>query len=312
MRLHTWGAALAILIGGSAHSAPVYGDVNGNGLVDMGDAVVLCRVGAGLALNTDTIRRNGDVAPVNDYNGGSFGDGRITLLDAVRVSEKAAGLSTDAWPAKTTGYLLEAGDVYVTRKYDKSGTALTGPGTGSADVSTVFSGPISETVGGITYTTVFLATSSDGDVQRLVQVVDAGNTPTQVIATQLTLGSKPTTFNPPIVALKYPLQNGTSWNGTTTATDTATSTQVTATYTGSISGPVSVTMADGVLSFDNAYKVTVTYNAGALLYGSEYYWFVPFVGPVQHGFTRTALFATTAVNPDYKLVSANVHGVLYP
>lgn len=312
MKLQMWGAAVSILIGGAAHSAPIYGDVNGNGSVDMGDAVVLCKVAGGLAPITDTIRRNGDVAPVNDYNGGSFGDGKITVLDVLRVARKAAGTSTVAWPANPTGYLLEAGATYVTRKYDKLGTALTGPGTGSADVSTTFSGPTSETVGGTTYDTVFLATSSDGDVQRLVQVLDASNTPTQVLATELTLGSNPTRFNPPIVVLKYPLQNGTNWTGTTMATDTATNTQVSASYTGSITGPDSITMADGVHSFDNAYKVTLSYSAGFLLNGSEYYWFVPFVGPVQHGFTRTVLFSTTAVNPDYKLVWANIHGVLYP
>jgi hypothetical protein len=303
---------LALAVAG-AMAAPIYGDINGNGAVDVADAMVLAGVAGGLAPNTDIIRRNGDVAPVNDYNGGSFGDGKINFLDALLVARKAAGISTAAWPAKASGYLLEAGNTFLIRKYNAAGTALTGPGTSSPDESNIVSGPISQTVGTTTYKNVFAVTASDGDVQHLVQVLDADNTPASVEAIQMVLGGSVTTFNPPLVVAHYPLQNGTTWGGTTAVKDVASGVQVNATYSASTQGPVTVTIADGVHSFDNAYKVTLTYSTGFLgPSGAEYYWFVPFLGPVQNGYTRTFLGTTTTVNPDIKLVSATLHGVLYP
>jgi hypothetical protein len=307
-------AAAAVILGAAcAHAAPVYGDANGDGAVDYRDAVVLLQAAAGFTPVDDTMRRNGDVAPVNDYNGGSFGDGRITILDALRVARRAGGLSTAAWPAKSTGMLLENGNSYTVRKYDATGAATTGPGTGLPDESNVITGPISETVGGVTYNNVYEVTASDGAVQHLLQVTDATDTPASVQATQLVLGGNVTSFSPPLIVAKYPLQNGTTWSGTTTATSPAAPSPVTVSYNASVSGPVSVTIADGVHIFDNAYKVTLNYSSFPLLSGKDYYWYVPFLGPVQHGYTLTTLLTTTkTINPDVKLVSANVHGVLYP
>ncbi len=300
------------VIAGGAFGAPVYGDADGNGVISPADAILIARVSAGLSAVTDTVRRNGDVAPVNDYNGGSFGDGSISMLDAARVARKASGISTPDWPARSSGYLLEAGNTLVTRQYDAAGAAITGPGLPEADVVTTFLGPVTETVGSVTYNNVYLASSSDGDVQHLVPEFDGEGIPSRILATELTLGNNPTRFDPPLVALKYPLANGTAWNGATTATDQDSGTSMEGTYTGNIAGPFTVAMADGAHTFDNAYRVTISYQVGPLLSGSEIYWFVPFVGPVQHGYTRTVLGSTTTVNPDYRLVSASVHGVLYP
>lgn len=303
---------VGLVLSAGASGAPLYGDANGDGAVSLSDVRLLLCVTGGLEEIADTVRRNGDVAPVNDYDAGSFGDGRVTLLDAIRLIRRLAGLSTDAWPAKTTGFLLENGNGFVTRQYDSAGIAITGPGTGEPDVSTVFTGPMTEVVGSTTYTNVFRAISSDGDEQHLLPIFDANRNPAGILATVLTLGNHPARFDPPLLAVKFPMENGVSWSGASTATDLETGTTLSATYNGKIEGPATVTMADGLHTFDNAYKVTLSYNAGALLYGAEYYWFVPFVGPVQHGFTRTALFETTSVVPDYRLTSANVHGVLYP
>lgn len=313
MKRYALAAAAVILATSCAHAAPVYGDANGDGVVDYKDAAVLLQASAGLRPVDDTMRRNGDVAPVNDYNGGGFGDGKITFVDALRVARKAGGLSTSAWPAKASGYLLESGNSYVVRKYDATGAALTGPGTGVADESAVISGPISETVGATSYTNVYVVTSSNGDTQHFVQVLDGTNTPSSLLATQLVLAGNTTTFDPALIVAKYPLQNGTTWNGTTTVTDTGSGTTVNANYNATVQGPVSVTIADGVHVFDNAFKVSVSYSSSFLLSGTEYYWFVPFLGPVQHGYTRTVfLQGTKAINPDAKMVSANIHGVLYP
>ena len=310
MRTYAIAALAAWLTMSSAYAAPLYGDVNGDGVVDYKDAAILLQAAAGLRHVDATMVRNGDVAPVNDYNAGSFGDGKITFVDALRIARRAGGLSTAAWPAKSSGYLLEAGNTFVLRKYDATGAALTGPSTAVPDESAVISGPTSETVGATTYNNVYIVTASNGDTQHFVQVLDATDTPASLVATQLVLGGNTTTFNPPLIVAKYPLQNGTTWNGTTTAT--ASSQQATITYNATVEGPLSVTIADGIHVFDNAYKVSVSYSAGFLLSGTEYYWFVPFLGPIQHGYTQTALFQTKTVNPDAKLVSANIHGVLYP
>lgn len=297
----------------TANAAPIYGDVDGDGVITAKDAAIVIRVAAGLSPITDAIRRNGDVAPVQDYNGGSFGDGKITILDALRIARYAAGISTPVWPAKASGYLLEAGNIFVVRMYDATGAAVTGPGTGVPDSANSVTGPFTETVGGTTYDNVFIVKNDGGSEEHLLQFLDATSTPSSLQATQLVFGGNTSTFNPPLIVAKYPLQNGATWSATTSAKDVASGLSFTAKYTGTVQGPVSVTIADGTHVFDNAWKVNVSYTTqiGGPS-GTEYFWLVPFLGPVQHGYTRTFLFQTTTINPDSKLVSANVHGVLYP
>jgi hypothetical protein len=297
----------------AAHAVPLYGDVDGNGKLDYRDAIILLRVAGGLRANSDAVRRTGDVAPVRDYNGGSFGDGKISIADALRVFRKAGGLSTAFWPAKDTAYPLEAGNRLVVRRYDATGFAVTGPDLDIPDPTLTISGPITDDIGGTSVPGVFVVKSGAGDEEHLLQVLDGTSTPSALNATQLVFGGNTTRFNPPLAILQYPLQNGAAWFGMTTVTDVASGMQWPATYAGSAQGPVTVTLADSSHAFDNAWKVTVTYSTplpGPS--GTEYYWFVPFLGPVQHGYSRTVFLQTTTINPDYKLVSADIHGVRYP
>lgn len=313
MNRRIWLLAGALLFAPSARPAPIYGDVNGNGVIDYKDAIVLLRVASGLRPNTDAIRRTGDVAPLRDYNGGGFGDGKIDMLDALRVFRRAAGLSTPAWPAKFTAYALEPGNTIVLRRYGASGAAVTGPDQDVPDSTVTMSGPVTDTVGGTPVPGVFVLKSGSGTEEHLLQVMDGTNTPASLQATQLVFGGNATTFNPPLLVTQYPFQDGATWFGQTIVTDVASGMQFPATYAGSVSGPVTVTLADATRAFDNAWRVNITYSTpfpGPS--GTEYYWFVPFLGPVQHGYSRTLFLQTTTINPDYRLVSANIHGVLYP
>jgi hypothetical protein len=197
--------------------------------------------------------------------------------------------------------------------YDATGVAVTGPGTGVPDSTNTITGPFTETVGGTVYNNVFIVRNSGGSEEHLLQNLDATSTPESLQATQLVFGGNTSTFNPPLVIAKYPFQNGATWSGSTIAKDFSSGATFNATYTGSVQGPVSASIADGVHVFDNAWKVTLSYTTpfpGPS--GTEYYWFVPFLGPIQHGYSRTLLFQTTTINPDLKLVTANVHGILYP
>jgi hypothetical protein len=317
-----WAAAAlgaALLLPAAQAATPAYGDVDGNGVVDRNDVKLLAQIAGGLAPASVAALRSGDVAPVNDFNAGSFGDGRITTLDVARLARKVNGKEPAEWPAKSSFYQLEAGNTFTTRKYDATGTATTAP-----DVLSTVQAPVQETVGGVTYI-VSPITGSDASEQRLVtaKLDGTGNqvpfTDSQgrpaIGATKFSFGGDVSTFNPPLVLLVYPVQAGTTWTGTTQAVISGYN--VLATYTGTITGPEVVDVPAG--HFENAYKVTIAYSGSAgfaSASGEEYYWFVPFLGPVQHGYTRTITSIlgnqVKAVNPDIKLVSANVHGVKYP
>ncbi|HEY3413605.1 MAG TPA: dockerin type I repeat-containing protein [Armatimonadota bacterium] len=313
MNSRYWLLAGALMLVPAAWSAPLYGDVNGNGVIDFKDAVVLLRVAGGLRPDTDSVRRTGDVAPLRDYNGGSFGDGKIDILDALRVFRKAGGLSTAEWPAKFTAFVLEQDNTFVLRKYGVNGAAVTGPDQDVPDVAETISGPITDLVGGTAVPGVYVIKPVNGIEEHMLQVLDGTNTPASLQATQLVFGGNATTFNPPLIVAQYPFQDGVTWFGQTTVTDVVSGLQFPATYAGTVQGPVVVTTADQTHAFDNAWRVTITYStAFPGPSGTEYYWFVPFLGPVQHGYSRTIFLQTTTINPDYKLVNANIHGVLYP
>lgn len=306
----------ALLSPAALAATPAYGDVDGNGAVNILDARLLARIAGGLAPGNPAANRYGDVAPLNNYDAGSFGDGKITLADASRLMRRLNGQEPADWPAKANYYQLQPGNTFTVRKFNESGTA-------TGDVTTTVQQPVQETVGGVTYI-VYPLTGSDGSEQRLVTgKLDGANTVPftdsqgrpALGATRFTFNDSTSTFNPPLVVLTYPVQAGTTWSGTTQGVITGISASIN--YTGTISGPVTLDVPAG--HFENAFKVTLAYNGSAgfaSATGEEYYWFVPFLGPVQHGFTRTISSflgnQVKTVNPDIKLTAATVHGVQYP
>ena len=70
--------------------AAVPGDVNGDGVVTVADAVMVLRAAVGLTQVTDQLIRSGDVAPKRAD--GSYGDGKITTADALRILRRAVGI----------------------------------------------------------------------------------------------------------------------------------------------------------------------------------------------------------------------------
>lgn len=312
-----WATAAlgAAILGAAAHAAPIYGNADGNNTRDINDVKLLARIAGGLAPAGQSVIRYSDVAPVVNNNAGQFGDGRITIQDVLRVARQVANPSLADFPAKQTAYAAQQGNTFTIRKFDADGNP-TGDETATAGA------PTTEDVGGVTY--VVNPLSAGDDVQKLtsekivngqtVPFTDAQGRPA-LGAVQLALGGDVVPFNPPLVLAVYPLQAGTTWTGSTKTKIQGQN--VTANYTGTVNGMESVTVPAG--TFDDAWKVSITYNGNIVLAsatGTDTFWFVPFLGPVQHGFTRTVTVfgnaTTTAIMPDAKLVSATVHGARIP
>lgn len=72
-----------------------YGDVNADGTVDGADVVAALQSAAGLSATGNV--NDGDVAPKPSPQAGGFGDGRISLCDAVRILRRLNGLEP-VWP----------------------------------------------------------------------------------------------------------------------------------------------------------------------------------------------------------------------
>ena len=74
------------------------GDLNGDGAISPADVSAAIAIALGLRPPLPRELFAGDVAPVPGYGGAPFGDGRVTVGDALRILKKAAGLEGDPWP----------------------------------------------------------------------------------------------------------------------------------------------------------------------------------------------------------------------
>lgn len=73
------------------------GDLDGNGVVGIGDAVLALRIVVGLVNPVDPeLIQVGDVAPKK--GDGTYGDGGIDVTDAIRILRHTVGLEPDPWP----------------------------------------------------------------------------------------------------------------------------------------------------------------------------------------------------------------------
>jgi hypothetical protein len=73
-------------------TSTLYGDLNGDKLLNVLDGVLALRMTANLVKPTDAQLAAGDVAPKPGSGGKPFGDGRINVLDAVRILRAAVKL----------------------------------------------------------------------------------------------------------------------------------------------------------------------------------------------------------------------------
>lgn len=76
----------------------VYGDLNQDGKLDVSDALLALRIAIGAAEASPEALTAGDVAPVPGTAGRPFGDGSITIADAVRILRRAIGMEAGPWP----------------------------------------------------------------------------------------------------------------------------------------------------------------------------------------------------------------------
>ncbi|MGC8880541.1 MAG: dockerin type I repeat-containing protein [Anaerolineae bacterium] len=98
MRLYLLGAlaaaACALLLACAvpcAYAARVKGDVNGNGQVDLGDAILALRIAVGIVTPDQEQVTAADVSPYPGV-GQLVGDGKVQVADAVRILRFVVGL----------------------------------------------------------------------------------------------------------------------------------------------------------------------------------------------------------------------------
>lgn len=312
VRFWTAVALAAAVFGAAAHAAPIYGDADGSNMLSPADIVVLARIAGGLAPATASTIRYSDVAPVVNDTAGQFGDGQILMNDVVRVARQVFNPSAADFPARVTAYAAQQGNTFTIRKYGEDGSE-------AGDVTATAGAPFQKVVSGVTYI-INPLDSTEGQQQltsqmivngQIVPFTDADGRPA-LGATQLAFGGSVVPFDPPIVIAVYPFAAGKTWTGSTLTQIKGNS--VTATYTGTEVAMEALDVPAG--HFDNAWKITLDYS-GSLGFisatGTDTFWFVPYLGPIQHGYTRTITFAgTTTVMPDAKLAAAKVHGASFP
>jgi len=78
-------------MGGSLPGLTHSGDIYGDGVVDIIDALLALQAGVGLVQLSNTEVSRGDIAPL--VNGLSVGDGRIDIEDSILILRMAVGLS---------------------------------------------------------------------------------------------------------------------------------------------------------------------------------------------------------------------------
>jgi hypothetical protein len=82
---------------GIRYQAGTPGDVNGDGKINVADAIQIMRMSVGLQPITADSLTLGDVAPYPGTGGRPYGDGKITVSDAVRIIRKSLGLEAINW-----------------------------------------------------------------------------------------------------------------------------------------------------------------------------------------------------------------------
>ncbi|MBW3623005.1 MAG: hypothetical protein KY468_06290 [Armatimonadetes bacterium] len=90
LTLHTVGDQVGVVVG----------DLDGNGMVQVTDAMKALRIAVGLEPNSPAALEAGDVAPkpgTGPRAGQPYGDGQVTVADAIRILRKIVGVETD-WP----------------------------------------------------------------------------------------------------------------------------------------------------------------------------------------------------------------------
>ncbi|HEY3284105.1 MAG TPA: hypothetical protein VGN26_17685 [Armatimonadota bacterium] len=94
------GHGLVYRIVGASAPARLPGDINGNGRVDVADAVMGLKAVAGLITLDAAQAQAADVYPKPGTGGRPFGDGKVTIPDILRILKRVAGLEPGStWPA---------------------------------------------------------------------------------------------------------------------------------------------------------------------------------------------------------------------
>lgn len=317
-------ARLALLTGGIIDAGtagpdhPGYGDVNGDGVVDIVDAVISQRSLNGIA-NPDSesrvhTRGIGDISPTVPFI--TFGDGIIDAADVDAITRRATGTETDPpaypdyWPmhAPTPDFPDVAADTY-------SFTDLNGV-SGDSSHQIAFQTQTPEEAGGYTITRV---TGSDNSVVGVFKGID-GSIYAMFLEYPLAFGDRRVTFQSPVKVLDAAAARGDydAWSGFTTTDLDGT-------------GPRPMPFSTTVLSRGGAMvdpgvpaswpaTIRVRLDVGILkaddrdieMQQAFFFDFVPFIGVV--GRSQAGIQGATVpepFKPGLTLDAATVRGILY-
>ena len=273
----------------AAHGSPiVFGDVDGNGRVEIADVQLSLRAALHISELPAAASKAADVAPLRSPD--SFGDGRIDVRDVVRILRRAIGLEKDPWPARLSFFLLEPGNSWT---YDNAK---------KGDTMTITVGdPIA--IGGQGAYPVTLSSGETDYLRQDEQSQDPENPTVLRLLRRVETGGLDLTFVPPIDLLRYPAVVGKTWSGSVAVPIGFLTAK--GNYTTTILAQETVSTPAG--DFDT-YKVKTDISASAFgisLDESAVYHYAPWFGWVD--------IATKDPDvPDLIAASANIHGTTYP
>jgi len=281
-------ALLVLLLPTGCQAAQMaYGDVNGDGSLDIKDVGWALRAALKLVDLSPEAYHAADVAPLRSPY--SFGDGTVDVSDVMRILRRMLGLEPDPWPARLTYFPLDPGNMWIYT--DTQGNSVLATVEGLADVD---GQPAYE---------VRLSTGESYYLRQDEQPQDPETPLVLRLLRRVDSNGVASTYIPPIDLLRYPATPGRTWEGQVTIP--AGVFTMSGTYTTTIVGEETVTTPAG--QFD-AIKVHTSLSAtafGISIHLVLEYHYAPWFGWAD-------LNATDLANGPLISTSANVHQVAYP
>lgn len=291
VRLLVLSAGLLVCAACSVAAEPVlYGDMNGDGRLDVMDVGLALRAALGLRDFPQQIMRTADVAPRRSVD--SFGDGRVDVSDVLRLLRYVLGLEGDPWPARQVLFPIEPGNQWT--YVDEAGNTVTAEVGPQVQVEVVGSG------GKVGYESAYEVSLSNGE-SYWVRQDDGEEGPVLKLLRRTERGGITSTFVPAVELVRHPLYVGKVWNGSTAVTIGVPSQGQ---YTSEVIREETVTTEAGTFStYQVKTQVTVTV-LGQMIGFTRYFRYAPWFGWVT--------LSDAADSPALQVKSAKVHGVQYP
>lgn len=287
---------------------PLYGDMNGDGTVDIMDVGLALRAALGLREFPAEVMRAVDVAPRRtEY---TFGDGRVDVSDVLRLLRYTLGLESDPWPAKPSFFPIELGNAWTYA--DSNGNTITARVEKMVRVEGLL---YSKETGQYTYNPLapesesaeaYEVVLSNGQAYRLRQDEVPGESGRRFVLRMLGRtepGGATSTFVPPVELVRYPFEIGESWGGDVSLPAGGLTPK--GTYSSKVLKRDVMSTPAGRFEVFHIETVVSTQVFGVPIGFRENWYYSPWFGWVAIG-------ATNEGGPKWTVVGANIHGVAYP